>query len=69
MTYKEKFDKLLEKKVKFSTTMNPKKMKDDELMDWISWLENSKEPNPDNEDQRQKAIKDGMKEMKKRGFI
>jgi len=58
---------IIEKK-KFSVAMNPKKMDDDTLMDWISWLENVKEPNSDNEDQRKKSIKDGQKEMKKRGF-
>ncbi len=62
------YEQLLEKKKKFSTTMNPKKMSDDDLMDWIGWLENMKDSNPDNEKQRKKSISDGMKEMKKRGF-
>lgn len=66
ITYKDLLEK---KKVKFKTSDNPKKMKDDQLMDWISWLENMKDPNPDNEDARKGAIKDGMKEMKKRGFV
>jgi len=66
ITYNELLEK---KKNNFSTSTNPKKLKDDDLMDWIAWLENMKDPNPDNEIQRKKAIKDGMKEMKKRGFI
>ena len=59
MKYKEKFSTLLEKK-KFSTETNPVKLSDDDLMDFISWLEE----NPD-----KKLMKDSMAQMKKRGFI
>jgi len=64
ITYKE----LLEKKVSFSTSTNVKKLDDDTLMDFIDWLENLKEPNPDNKDQYKKAMKDAKAEIKKRGF-
>ena len=63
-TYKERFSELLEKK-KFTVNMNPKKMSDDDLMDWISWMENIKKPSTEDKN----AIKVGMDQMKKRGFI
>jgi len=70
MTFKEKFSDLLEKKSKFTHSTNPKKLSDDDLMDFIDWLENDKmDHNPDNKDQHKKALKDSMAQMKKRGFI
>ena len=61
------FKELMEKK-SFNNTSNPKKMNDDELMDFIGWLENQKDPNPDDKDQYKKALKDAKACMKKRGF-
>ncbi len=55
-------------KQKFNTSTNSKKLSDDDLMDFIDWLENLQEPNPDNKDQFNKAMKDAKKELKKRGF-
>jgi len=56
-------------KSKYTITTNPKKLSDDDLMDFYDWLENMKDPNPDNEDQRKKALAACKKEMKKRRFM
>lgn len=64
----DKFKIFLEKKPNFSTSTNPKKLNDDDLMDFIGYLENMKEPNPDNKDQFDKVMKIAKAEMKKRGF-
>jgi len=58
-THKEKFSSLLEKE-KFSFDTDPKKLNDDDLMDFIAWLDK----NPD-----KKIMKVSMDQMKKRGFI
>jgi len=65
---KRGFKSIIEKS-KYTTTTNPKKLSDDDLMDFYYWLENMKDPNPDNEDQRKKALAACKKEMKKRRFM
>ncbi len=62
------WQKITEKKKKFTTSTNPKKLSDDDLIDFYSWLDNMPEPNPDNKDQHKKVMKDCEKEMKKRGY-
>ena len=63
----KKFSELLEKK-KFNTSTDPKKLNDEQLMDFIAFLDNIK-PDSSNKAQHEKTLKDAMAQMKKRGFI
>jgi hypothetical protein len=63
-----RFNDYINEKQKFNTTTNPKKLSDDDLMDFMGWMENMHDPNPDNKDQMKSAMKAGQKEMKRRGF-
>lgn len=49
---------------KFNTSTNVKNLSDDDLCEYHSWLsDETNEPNPDNEDARQEAIKRAKREM------
>ena len=58
--------KILEK-IKFNTSTDVKKLNDEDLMDYISFLDNVP-PSSSNRDAHATALKNAEAELKKRGF-